>query len=136
MKIPSQSSAWTVPVATDIAKARYVGSAEHKTQRWWGGLPGVKTDKNGKPIPRKGKQRTTICDLVTEKERDCATKWVQGALRARQWKVVEGDKVFPKHIWYMDAETGRYWQGFCVNGILGTYKGWPSSKGEIDEVFD
>jgi hypothetical protein len=60
-------------------RASYVGSKEHKVERWWGGLPARYSGKR-KPARHK-KQKTTICPLLTEAERDIATGWVQ--LRSR-----------------------------------------------------
>ena len=91
--------------------ACYVGSAEHKTHRWWGGLPA--------PIPTKvvqrpefGRLQTTICPLTKDADRIGATAWVRAALIAGQSRFYEGDKDFPKHIWYQD-HTGQLWFGFA-----------------------
>ena len=54
--------------------------------------------------------------------------------RAGQLRFYEGDKDFPKHIWYRD-ERGQLWFGFCVNGVLGQYKGWPMEEEDRVAVF-
>jgi hypothetical protein len=116
------------------AKASYVGSSEHKVAAWWGGLPGLKVDRNGEVIPRKGKALSTPCPLVTAKERDRASRWVKIALRLGHYKFLEGDKVFPKHIWYQRQGVG--WFGFRVQDIAGTYKGWPMEEEQRRAIFD
>jgi len=117
-----------------ILRASYRGSDEHKTTRWWGGLPGAWTDPRGR-ASRPKRQLTTICPLTTATERDLATSWVRGALGRAQIKWLEGDKDFPHFIWYQEEDTDRFWIGRCVNGILGEYKGWPISRRERDEIF-
>jgi hypothetical protein len=104
MKKPPQQLAGTerLPRSALIAvasRARYVGSPEHKIERWWGGLPGVRVGSDGE-ARRPKKQKTSICGLVTEADRDRATGWVRAAIMARQYQFVEGDQDFPKHIWY------------------------------------
>lgn len=106
-----------------IEAASYTGSKEHKIVRWWGGLPGAKLGKDG-VARRPKKQLTTICHLVADEDRKNATVWVKQALSNGQFEYVEGDQVYPKHIWNND-ETGRRWFGFCINSASGEYKGWP-----------
>ncbi len=118
-----------------ISKACYVGSSEHKTTRWWGGLPGAYVNSDG-IATRPKKQQKSICPLTTEAQRQQATHWVQAALCASQMKYREGDKVFPAHIWYCDQGTGQLWRGRCINSISGEYKGWPIDEDERIEVFD
>jgi hypothetical protein len=115
------------------ARAEYVGSTEHKDQWWWGGVPGVRYDKRGNPA-RPKRQKTTICRLVSEQDREKATGWIRRAIESGQFKYVEGDQDFPKHVWYQ-AE-GRDWFGFCVNSIAGQYKGWSLEEGERGAFFD
>lgn len=103
------------------AKARYDGSPEHKNLRWWGGLP-----QGGRPRPYK--QKTTICPLVTEDERNLAEEWVQKAISRGDFRFSEGDKDFPKHIWY--CADGKGWFGLCINSASGSYKGWPMDEDE------
>jgi hypothetical protein len=117
-----------------VKAAKYVGSAEHKAKSWWGGRPEAYVGDDG-TAKRLNKLKTTICDLVTEKERDTATEWVQEALKCGKFKYNEGDKEFPSRIWYFDSVTGRHWMGFAVNQTLGTYKGWPVEPDEINENF-
>ena len=71
------------------ARAVYVGSAEHKAERWWGGLPGVHYGKNGEPARYK-KQKTTVCHLVSEADRDRATAWIRAAIEEKQYRFLEG----------------------------------------------
>jgi len=117
-----------------IIAARYVGSPEHKTRRWWGGLPEAFVNSDG-IVRRPKKQDTTICSLTTEAERDQATEWVQKALKASQFRYYEGDKDYPKKIWYRDETSGQLWFGQCVNSVLGEYKGWPINEEDRHEVF-
>ena len=98
-----------IPVRTPLTveqtrAASYVGSAEHKAQRWWGGLPGAYADELGL-ASRPGKQTTTICPLVAEEERRAATEWVRAALAAGQCRYYEADKIFPKKVWYKDERA-------------------------------
>jgi len=118
----------------DIAAAHYVGSAEHKTQRWWGGLPGAFIGKDGL-AHRPGRQLTTPCPRTTEAQRQEASGWVREALAARQFRYYEGDGTYPKHLWYQSAD-GQYWFGFAVNQRLGSYKGWPIDEEEKRATFD
>lgn len=83
---------------------------------------------------RPKRQITTICPLIAEAEREAATEWVRQALRLRQYRFSEGDKDFPKHIWYKD-DSGQFWFGFCVNSIQGQYKGWPIEEEEKIAFF-
>lgn len=64
-----------------------------------------------------------------------ATAWVREALKQGQVRFFEGDKIYPKHIWYRDDE-GQYWFGFVINPTAGTYKGWPISEQDKREAFD
>ncbi|MGC8477237.1 MAG: hypothetical protein ACP5NP_12855 [Acetobacteraceae bacterium] len=118
----------------EIDAACYVGSAEHKARRWWGGLPGARVGPDGRPR-RPKREHTTICDRVSEQDREQATTWVRAALKAGQVRFFEGDQIYPKHIWYRD-ESGQYWFGFGVNPLAGTYKGWPISEDEKRAAFD
>jgi len=121
------------PLAEDeILTAAYVGSGEHKTKRWWGGLPDAFVGTSG-VASRPGKQLTTICPLTTNSQQAMATQWVQAALREGKVRFYEGDKLFPKHIWYRDAD--QLWFGFCVNSVQGEYKGWPIEEDERREIF-
>jgi len=117
-----------------ISAACYVGSDEHKVERWWGGLPAAYVGASGKAT-RPKKEQTTICPLTTEADRQEATRWVQAALTAGQLRYYEGDKDFPARIWYREATTGRLWIGRCVNSIVGQYKCWPGEEEERIAVF-
>jgi hypothetical protein len=133
MPRPAQLPAREPLTQSEIAQASYVGSKEHKAKRWWGGLPGAHVNKFGKAT-RPKKLKTTICWMLTRADQATATGWVQDALRLGQFRLYEGDKTYPKHIWYRDA-AGQHWFGFCVNGIAGTYKGWPIDGSEKREIF-
>jgi len=118
----------------EIRAAHYVGSAEHKTKRWWDGLPGAFIDKDGLAY-RPGKQLTTPCPKTTEAEPHESSGWVRQALAAGQFRFYEGDGTYPKHLWYR-SEDGQYWFGFYVNQFLGSYKGWPIDEEEKRATFD
>ena len=132
-KKPIQLPSRTPLSAAQILQATYVGSSEHKGMRWWGGLPAAYVNDAG-IASRPGKQLTTICPLTTDDDRIRATSWVQAALRASQLRFYEGDKDYPKHIWYRD-NTGQLWFGFCINSVLGQYKGWPIDEDERIAIF-
>ena len=74
--------------------------------------------------------------LPPKRERLTATAWVQSALRAGQVKYYESDKDFPARIWYRDAATNKIWIGYCLNSVLGQYKGWPADESERLAIFD
>lgn len=114
------------------ARASYVGSKEHKDKRWWGGLPGVRYDRDGKPR-RQRRQKTTICPLVTVEDKALATAWIRAAIENHQFRFFEGDQDFPKHVWY--EVEGRGWFGYCINSAAGQYKGWPMEEEERREIF-
>ncbi len=118
----------------EIEAASYVGSEEHKVKRWWGGLPKAREHPYGN-ARRPKKEHTTICRRTTKKDEEEASRWVRQALAAGQLRFFEGDKTYPKHIWYKD-ENGQFWFGFAVNQIAGTYKGWPISEAEKSAAFD
>ncbi len=118
-----------------IATATYVGSAEHKRERWWGGLPQAHVGADGMAT-RPKKQRTTICPLVADADRQRATHWVRASLDAGQYRYLEGDKTFPGRIWYREPDSGQLWMGYCVNTVQGQYKGWPIAEDERVAVFD
>lgn len=133
VKRPAQIAPRVPLTPEQIQQAQYVGSPEHKTERWWNGLPEAYVGSDG-IAQRPSKQLTTVCPLVTETERDTATSWVQQALRLGQLRYFEGDKDFPKRLWYRDCD-GQIWTGYCLNGILGHYKGWPIGEREKIEIF-
>lgn len=114
-------------------RARYVGSAEHKAQRWWGGTPKGRQLPGGR-VGRAGKQKTTICPLTEERDRDRATEWIREAIEHGNYRFVQTDQEFPKTVWYKDYR-GQYWCGYCINTASGEYKGWPIEKSERDEIF-
>jgi hypothetical protein len=120
--------------SAQIAAAAYLGSAEHKSQRWWGGLPQARVGEDG-IATRPKKQRTTVCPLVAEADRHQATLWVRAALSAGQYRYLEADKDFPGRIWYCQAQTGQLWMGYCINTVKGEYKGWPIEKDDYIAVF-
>lgn len=134
MPRPKQIPARAALTEAQITAASYVGSPEHKVERYWDGLPQAWIGPSGKAT-RPKKQMTNICRKVTVVERDEASGWVSDALRAGQMRYFEGDKTYPKHIWYLD-DSGQYWFGFAVNQIAGTYKGWPITEAEKRAAFD
>ena len=134
MARPQQISKRKAHTPDEIGQATYVGSAEHKVARWWGGLPQARIGPD-RVARRPKKQSTTLCPRLSETDRYESTKWVRSALNAGQFRYFEGDKTYPKHIWYKD-ETGQYWFGFAINQIAGTYKGWPISEAEKRAAFD
>ena len=115
------------------ARATYVGSPEHKDEKWWGGLPMARQRTGGK-VGRSHRQTTTVCPLTSCEDRDRATGWVRSAIRRRQLKYCEGDKDYPKKIWH--RADGRVWFGYCVNSEAGEYKGWPIDEEERRGIFD
>ena len=132
MKLPNRLQAPPTLTSAQIESASYEGSPEHKAKRWWGGLPEARPGPDG-GYSRPGKQETTVCPLVTEKDRDKATSWIQDALRAGNFKRVQNDKVFPRYLWLKDDE-GNHWEGRLVNSEQGTYKGWPIDREEYNEI--
>ena len=134
MPRPRQIPARRPLAPEEIEAASYVGSAEHKEKGWWGGLPKVRKGRDGKPR-RPKKALTTICRMTTNEDREKATRWVREALAAGQLRFFEGDKTYPKYIWYKD-ETGQLWFGFAVNQIAGTYKGLPINEADKRAAFD
>lgn len=77
--------------------------------------------------------KTTICPLVAEEDRVVATEWVKRAIERGSYVFLEGDRDFPKHIWY--EENGKGWFGFCLNSMAGEYKGWPLEEDERRAYF-
>ncbi len=130
---PRQTPPRRALTSDEIDAASYAGSGEHKVARWWGGLPKAHIGPDG-TASRPGRQDTTVCRLTTEDDRDRATGWVRMALADGQYRFYEGDKIYPKHIWHRDT-SGSYWFGFCINGVSGSYKGWPVEEAEKRGVF-
>jgi len=131
---PSQMPKRPALSAEQIEASRYVGSPEHKAQKWWGGFPKAFVDNSG-VATRPDKEDTTICTLSTEADREMANRWVQNALKEGQFRFYEGDKDYPKKIWYKEEGSGQLWFGQCVNSVRGEYKGWPIDEEERREVF-
>ena len=115
------------------ARARYVGSPEHKVGRWWDGLPKARQLPGGR-VGRRGRQTTTVCPLTTDQDRKSATDWLREAIVAGQYRFVESDRDFPKRVWF--RAQGRIWCGHCVNPSAGHYKGWPIDEDERRAIFD
>ena len=130
---PKRAPLSTAERRTLAARARYVGSPEHKIDAWWGGLPRARQRPGGR-VGRPGKQTTTVCPLTTDRDRAEATRWLQRAIAAGQYRFTEADQDFPKRVWFMTR--GRIWCGYCVNPAAGEYKGWPIDEGERRAVFD
>ena len=115
------------------ARARYVGSPEHKVGAWWGGLPKARQLPGGE-IGRPGKQTKTVCPLTTNEDRGQATAWLRRAIVAGQYRFVEADQDFPKSVWFKAGN--QIWRGYCVNPAAGEYKGWPIDEDERRAIFD
>lgn len=60
--------------------------------------------------------------------------WVRSAIEKGHYRFVSTDHTYPKRIWYRDPGR-QYWHGLCINTDIGTYKGWPVTRKEHDEVF-
>jgi hypothetical protein len=105
-----------------------------KVQKWWGGLPSAYLGADG-TAQRPNKQRTTICPLTFDSDRQLATGWIRSALSQGQLRYLEGDKDFPARVWYREPTTKQLWIGYCINGVLGQYKGWPGEEDDL-EIFD
>ena len=131
-RIPRTRPVSSVNVAALARDASYVGSCEHKTGPWWSGRGGVRIGADGKAA-RPKRQHTTICPLASPRDRDRATKWLQTAISRCQFVFVEGDKRFPKHVWYVDSD-GQGWAGRCINSVSGEYKGWPVGVDEMNRM--
>lgn len=109
------------------ARAAYHGSTQHKERCSWLGLP----ESRGRLAAG---VKTTICRLVTNKDRAQATAWVRQAITNGQYKFVDGDRDFPKHVRLRDS-GGQVWYGRCLNRDCGAYKGWPIGEEERREMF-
>lgn len=132
MKKPRQNPVRQRLTDNEIEKAQYVGSPEHKVERWWGGLPQAWQGPDGK-ASRLKKQQTSVCHKVTAEEREQATEWVQEALTLGNVRYFDGDDLYPSRIWYKDSDD-KWWMGFCINTTLGHYKGWPADDGDINAL--
>lgn len=136
MKRPVQKRVRTALSAKErralAARARYVGSSEHKVHRWWGGLPMARQLPGGQ-IGRRGQQTTTVCPMTGEEDRTLATDWLRSAIVAGQYRFVEADQDFPKKVWF--EARGRIWCGYCVNPSAGNYKGWSIEEDERRAIF-
>lgn len=111
-------------------QCEYVGSSEHKDQRFWLGLPRPR---------RRPRNVATICPMVTTRERDIATGWVRTAISAGQFDRTDWRNGFPRRVWYRD-DNGQIWYGFLTNQGAGPssaaqYKGWPIDEDEWREIF-
>lgn len=90
------------------AKARYVGSPEHKDHPSVAGPPALRSD-------------ATPCEPSMTKDVDRNTEALrEGIRRARTSPVFEGG--FPKYVWvWID---GDLYEARHINGPFGTYKGY------------
>jgi hypothetical protein len=102
---PGQLPPRTPVTPLQVGIATYVGSAEHKQRRWWGGLPAAYVGPDC-VATRPKKQTTTIFPLVSEADHGISTKWVREALSLGQFRYYEADQGCPNHIWYRD-ENGQ-----------------------------
>jgi hypothetical protein len=94
MPKPQQIPARRPLTPEEIEAAPYIGSGEHKVERWWGGLPQAWQG----PSP----QKATDEHLSEGKQKRArGGNWLgpRGACR-RPDDILEGDKTYPKHIWY------------------------------------
>ena len=114
------------------AAACYVGSPEHKDGGWWGGRPSSRQLSGGR-VGRGRAQTTTICPLSSKEDRSRATDWVRSAIMAGQYRFFQSDKKYPKKMFF-EADD-QIWCGYCVNSVLGQYKGWPIDEEERREIF-
>jgi hypothetical protein len=71
--------------------------------------------------------------MRTAEDQVKATEYVRKAIENGNYRFVEGDQEFPKHIWYDD--NGQGWFGFCFNSVAGHYKGWPLEEDERRAYF-
>ena len=129
---PSRRQVVEIPdnLAALAERCEYVGSEEHKDQRSWLGLPRPR---------RRPRNVATICPLVTEKDRQQATRWVRNAILERNFDRTDWRNGFPRKIWYRD-DCGQVWYGFLTNqgagaNPVGHYKGWPIEEDERREIF-
>lgn len=53
-----------------------------------------------------------------------ANRWLQQAIKQRNYFFVEADQKYPKRVWVEAA--GEFWCGICMNTAAGEYKGWPA----------
>jgi len=129
IKRPTQAPKPPQLTEDQIESASYVGSPEHKIEHWWDGQPGAYIDEKTGQATRPNKEKTTICPLTSQEDRNRATKWVRHALEQGDFAYHDGNTEYPDRIWYDEPETGRKWEGFVTNKTLGQYKGWPAEDG-------
>jgi len=117
-------------------RAVYAGSVEHKDRRSWLGLPHPR--RNPRADLEDHRQNATICPLVSDTDRETATRWVQHAIRSGQFDPTICAYGFPRHIWHRD-NNGQYWHGRLTkaggDNAPAEYKGWPISEREWHENF-
>ena len=55
--------------------------------------------------------------------------------RRRTMPILRSGQTLPEEgVRYKD-EHARFWFGYCISSLQGHYKGWPSSRDEIVEIF-
>ena len=110
-------------LAALAARARYVGSPEHKDVSSFAGPPRLRAD-------------ASCCPPETARDQRRIDEWLRSAIRAgatgAPW---EG--AFPRYVWYKHEST--VFEGRLVNRETGEYKGyplhwkeWPSGIKEIN----
>jgi hypothetical protein len=113
-----------VDLARIAAKARYVGSPEHKDAPGYVGQPKLRSD-------------ASVCPRHLSLDPSAPQGWLEQAIRlgavGHPW---EGS--FPRYVWYQ--EEGTVFEGRLVNRELGEYKGYPLEPEEwppgIEAVYD
>ena len=105
------------------ARARYVGSPEHKDAPSFAGPPRLRAD-------------ASCCPREITDDRQAIDEWLRSAIRrgatGTPW---EGD--FPRYVWYRQGDT--VFEGRLVNRETGEYKGYPLHSDEwpdgIEEIY-
>lgn len=100
-----------VDYAALAERVSYVGSPEHKAHRSYAGHP--------KPRAVGG-----ICPKELSTDKAVPEEWLKEALRKG---CVDGTMAgdFPKQLWYKDPDSGVVYEGYIVNRVQGSYKGYP-----------
>ena len=97
-----------VDLAQSVARAKYVGSPEHKDSPSFAGRPRPRAD-------------ATICDRSFLDKQALLCNWLQDSLQqGRVGGLWEGD--FPRFVWYREGDT--VYEGRLINRAKGEYKGY------------
>lgn len=95
------------------ARARYIGSPEHKMTPSPAGLPKPRSD-------------ASLCDSALSTRFPDITRWLRSAISNGQTGPLwEGD--FPRYVWYKEADVvcEARLTNKVLNKVLGEYKGYP-----------